>query len=155
MMKSQLWVEATPTSVKPRCNQVGLQGYACIPLKATEFTYHLTKFLLAIEFGVVICTLLHKPLELILHPKFLLTHRKIWRLVIYIWQGLRSTIHMSPGDGWKWKWPNVVGKSEMDLFWCISMTNNVKSCKKINGRVQTFRLGVFTMGGHWLTGALC
>ena len=27
-----------------------------------------------------------------------------------------------------------------------SMTNNVKSCKKINGRVQTFRFSVFTMG---------
>ena len=26
------------------------------------------------------------------------------------------------------------------------MTNNVKSCKKINGRVQTFRFSVFTMG---------
>ena len=26
------------------------------------------------------------------------------------------------------------------------MTNNVESCKKINGRVQTFRFGVFTMG---------
>ena len=26
------------------------------------------------------------------------------------------------------------------------MTNNMKSCKKINGRVQTFRFSVFTMG---------
>ena len=34
----------------------------------------------------------------------------------------------------------------MDLFWCISMTNNVESCKKSNGRVQTFRFSVFTMG---------
>ena len=34
----------------------------------------------------------------------------------------------------------------MYLFWCISMTNNVESCKKINGRVQTFRFSVFTMG---------
>ena len=34
----------------------------------------------------------------------------------------------------------------MDLYLCISMTNNVESCKKINGRVQTFRFGVFTMG---------
>ena len=25
-------------------------------------------------------------------------------------QGLRSTHHMSPGNGWKWKWPNGVGK---------------------------------------------
>ena len=43
----------------------------------------------------------------------------------------------------------------MDLYLFISMTNNVESCKKINGRVQTFRFSVFTMGGHWLTGALC
>ena len=28
----------------------------------------------------------------------------------------------------------------------IYMTNNVKSCKKINGRVQTVRFSVFTMG---------
>ena len=34
---------------------------------------------------------------------------------------------MSPGNGWKWKWPDGVEKSEMDLFWCISMTNNLKS----------------------------
>ena len=34
----------------------------------------------------------------------------------------------------------------MELFLCISMTNNVESCKKINGRVQTFRFSVFTMG---------
>ena len=26
------------------------------------------------------------------------------------------------------------------------MTNNVESCKKINGSVQTFRFSVFTMG---------
>ena len=26
--------------------------------------------------------------------------------------------------GWKWKWSNSVKTSEMDLFWCISMTNN-------------------------------
>ena len=26
------------------------------------------------------------------------------------------------------------------------MTNNEESCKKINGRVQTFRFSVFTMG---------
>ena len=31
------------------------------------------------------------------------------------------------------------------------MTNNVESCKKINGRVQTFTFSVFTMGRQ----ALC
>ena len=37
----------------------------------------------------------------------------------------------------KWCW-----KIEIGLFLCISMTNNVKLYKKINGRVQTFRLSV-------------
>ena len=31
----------------------------------------------------------------------------------------------------KWCW-----KSEMDLFWCISMRNNAKSYKKIDGKAQ-------------------
>ena len=39
---------------------------------------------------------------------------------------------MSPPDLWKWKWSNGVGKSEMSIIWCISITNNVKSNKKIN-----------------------
>ena len=32
------------------------------------------------------------------------------------------------------------------------MTNNVKSCKQINGRVQTIRFSVFTMGRRELCG---
>ena len=32
------------------------------------------------------------------------------------------------------------------------MTNNVESCKKINGRVQTFRFSVLTMGRQELCG---
>ena len=51
-------------------------------------------------------------------------------LLRHLGQRLRSTHHMSAGNGWKWKWPNGVEKSEMDLFWCISMTNNVKLCNK-------------------------
>ena len=42
---------------------------------------------------------------------------------------------MSPVRAWKWKWSNGVEKSETDLFWCISMTNNVKSCKKMNNLI--------------------
>ena len=68
------------------------------------------------------------------------------RQALAIWQLLSRTHYMSPVRAWKWKWSNGVEKSESDLFWCISMTNNVKSCKKINGRVQTFRFSVFTMG---------
>ena len=36
---------------------------------------------------------------------------------------------MIPAGGWKWKWSNSVLKSEMGIFWCISITNNVKLCK--------------------------
>ena len=65
---------------------------------------------------------------------------------LMIRQLLSWTHQMSAGRAWKWKWSYGVEKSETDLFWCISMTNNVKSCKKINRRVQTFRFSVFTMG---------
>ena len=47
---------------------------------------------------------------------------------------LRRSVSMSAGSspkvGWKWKWSNGVGKSEMSIIWCISITNNVKSNKK-------------------------
>ena len=76
-------------------------------------------------------------------------HHKRFVAAISIWQLLSWTHHMSAARAWKWKWSNGVEKSETDLFWCISMTNNVKSCKKINGRVQTFRFSVFTMGLCW------
>ena len=74
---------------------------------------------------------------------------------VYIGRHLRRCHDMSPPNMHFWKWSNGIEKSESDLFWCKTMSNNVKSCKKINGRVQTFRFSVFTMGGHWLTGALC
>ena len=49
----------------------------------------------------------------------------------------------SPKVGWKWKWSNGVGKSEMSIIWCISITNNVKSNKKnhwnsSNGQIHWF-----------------
>ena len=64
----------------------------------------------------------------------------------YIWQGVRSNIHMSPGNEWKWKCQNGVGKSEIDLFWCISMTNYVISksqnqWKGLNFQIQCFYNG--------------
>ena len=55
-------------------------------------------------------------------------------------------VAIESGKGMKVKVLNSVETSEMDLYLCISMTNNVESCKKINGRVQTFRFSVFTMG---------
>ena len=35
------------------------------------------------------------------------------------------------------KWSNGVKISEMGIFWCISITNNVESCKKLNEKAQT------------------
>ena len=63
-----------------------------------------------------------------------------------IWQGLRWCHDMSLPNTSFWKWSNGVKRVEMDLFWCISMTNNVKSCKKVHGRAQTSRFSVFTRG---------
>ena len=58
---------------------------------------------------------------------------------------LRSYHNMSPPDLWKWKWSNGVGKSEMSIIWCISITNNVKSNKKFNETAQMANFTVFTM----------
>ena len=71
-----------------------------------------------------------------------ISHNGIVTAQMKIWQLLSWTHHLSAARAWKWKWSNGVEKSETDLFWCISMTNNVKSCKKINWRVQTFRFTV-------------
>ena len=57
---------------------------------------------------------------------------------------------MSPADGWKWKWSNGVGKSEMSIIWCISATNNVKSCTNFKETAQTANFTVFTMCGREL-----
>ena len=50
---------------------------------------------------------------------------------------------MSAAGEWKWKWSNSVLKSEMGIFWCISITNNVKSYKKFDGKAQTAKFTVF------------
>ena len=42
----------------------------------------------------------------------------------------------------------VSEKVKLTLFLCISITNNVKSYKKINERAQTTSFSVFTMGGR-------
>ena len=49
---------------------------------------------------------------------------------------------MIPAGGWKWKWSNSVLKSEMGIFWCMSITNNVKSYKKFDGKAQTAKFTV-------------
>ena len=50
---------------------------------------------------------------------------------------------MIPAGGLKWKWSNSVLKSEMGIFWCISITNNVKSYKKFDEKAQTVKFTVF------------
>ena len=39
----------------------------------------------------------------------------------------------------------VVPNDCNDMFWCISITNNVKTCKKLNEKAQTGKITVFTM----------
>ena len=39
----------------------------------------------------------------------------------------------------------VVPNDCNDMFWCISITNNVKSCKKFSEKAQTGKITVFTM----------
>ena len=38
--------------------------------------------------------------------------------------------------------------SEMSIFWCISMLNNVKSYKKINEKAQMANFSVFAKGSQ-------
>ena len=59
---------------------------------------------------------------------------------------LRRCHDMSLPNTRLWKWSNGIERVERDLFWCISMTNNVKSCKKINGRAEISRFSVSTRG---------
>ena len=60
----------------------------------------------------------------------------------------------SPKVGWKWKWSNGTGKSEMSIIWCISITNNVKWNKKFNETAQMANFTVFTMCGRELPAIL-
>ena len=66
-------------------------------------------------------------------------------LLKFLSHSLRSYHNMSPPDLWKWKWSNGVGKSEMSIFWCISITNNVKSNKKFNETAQTANFTYFPL----------
>ena len=56
---------------------------------------------------------------------------------VRVWQGLRSMTRFCSKIGWKWKWSEKCRKNEISLIWCISTTNNVKSCKKINETAET------------------
>ena len=62
-----------------------------------------------------------------------------------IWQGIRSMTRFCSKIGWKWKWSEKCRKSEISLIWCISTTNNVKSCKKFNETAQTANFTYFLL----------
>ena len=64
----------------------------------------------------------------------------------YLWQGSRMRLGVTAKVGRNWKWSNGVQKSEMGIFWCVSITNNVESCKKFNEKAQTAKFSVLAMG---------
>ena len=47
---------------------------------------------------------------------------RLWYINIRVGVGAKA--------GWKWKWQDAVEKR---VFWCISLTNNVKSMKSLQG----------------------
>ena len=50
----------------------------------------------------------------------------------YLGQGLSMRLGFTAKVGQIQKWSNGVKISKMGIFWCISITNNVESSKKIN-----------------------
>ena len=65
-------------------------------------------------------------------------------------RGSRTWLGVGLKVGWKWKWSNGVRKGEIyhfNVYLSQTMWNHE--------RAQTANLIVFTIGGHWLTGALC
>ena len=54
------------------------------------------------------------------------------------------TLDLSSNNGWKWS--NGVGKSEISIIWCLSITNNVKSCKIFNETAQKRPTSLIS---HW------
>ena len=63
--------------------------------------------------------------------------------LMIIWQALRSMTRCCSKVGWKWS--EKCRKNEISLIWCISTTNNVKSCKKFNETAQTVNFNYFSL----------
>ena len=61
-----------------------------------------------------------------------------------VWHSVRMSLGFCPAEPRNWKWPNGVGNSEMSIILCIYITNNVKTCKKINISAQTTNFIVFS-----------
>ena len=64
---------------------------------------------------------------------------------LWIRQGIRSMTRFCSKIGWKWKWSEKCRKNEISLIWCISTTNNVKSCKKFDETAQTANFTDFSL----------
>ena len=64
----------------------------------------------------------------------------------HLWQGSRMRLGFTAKVGKIWKWSNGVENCEMGIFWCISITNNVESSKKINEKAQTANFSVLARG---------
>ena len=64
-------------------------------------------------------------------------HANLWQIVSWRAETIPEKVKISrPING--------VKKSEMNLFWCISITSNVKTCKKFNERAQTANFSVLS-----------
>ena len=77
-------------------------------------------------------------------------HARGGRRKTCIRQGSRMRLGVTAKVGRIWKWSNGVKISEKGIFWCVSITNNVESCKKFNEKAQTVNFSVFTMCGREL-----
>ena len=55
---------------------------------------------------------------------------------------VRMSLGFSPAEPRNWKWSNSVGN--ISIIWCISITYNVKTCKKISERAQTAKFSVLS-----------
>ena len=65
---------------------------------------------------------------------------------IIIRQGSRMRLGVTAKVRRIWKWSNGVKISEMGIFCCISITNNVNSCKKFNEKAQMANFSVLAKG---------
>ena len=65
-----------------------------------------------------------------------------------IWQLLSRTHLMSPARGWKWKWLNGVGKSEMDLFFRTPVWTALFHNGSYSGDPGSHGMGTFL--GSWV-----
>ena len=93
----------------------------------------------------------HAPFHVVWHTNILMhitQHRHMMHTMhtFHIWQGSRMRLGVTAKVRRIWKWSNGVKISEMGIFWCISITNNVNSCKKFNEKAQMANFSVLAKG---------